>query len=108
MHSVGAVDRTSQLYIHGYLDDDGLAGLREAGAVGDTLGLFFNENGECANHPICGRIVSVSLDDLRQAPYSVVVAGGSEKLPVLQAAMRGKLLNVLVTDFTTATALLES
>ena len=107
VHSVGPVDRTSQLYIHGYLDDDELERLREVGAAGDTLGVFFDQSGQVANHPICDRIVSVSLDDLRQAPYCVVVSGGPAKLPALRAALYGRLMNVLVTDFATATALVE-
>jgi DNA-binding transcriptional regulator LsrR (DeoR family) len=107
VHSVGPVDRTALLHIHGYLDDDALDQLRALGAVGDTLSRFFNQDGECVPHPICDRVVGLSLDDLRQIPYSVVVAGGAEKVPVLQAAMRSRLLNVLVTDVATATALLE-
>jgi lsr operon transcriptional repressor len=108
MHSVGPVDRSALLYIHGYLDDDELERLRALGAVGDTLSQFFDETGKYVQHSICERVVGLSLDDLRQIPYSVVVAGGLEKVPVLQAAMRSRLLNVLVTDVATATALLES
>jgi lsr operon transcriptional repressor len=107
MHSIGTVDRTALLYVLGHLDDDDLARLRAQGAVGDTLGQFFDDSGQCVDHPICDRTVSLSLDELRQAPYSVVVSGGLEKVEALRGAMRGKLLNVLVTDFETATALVE-
>jgi DNA-binding transcriptional regulator LsrR (DeoR family) len=107
LHSVGPVDRTALLYIHGFLDDDDLARLCALGAVGDTLSQYFDRSGQRVQHPICDQVVGLSLDDLRQAAYSVVVAGGSEKVEVLRAAMRGRLLNVLVTDYVTATALLK-
>lgn len=107
LHSVGPVDRSALLYLHGYLSDEDLADLRALGAVGDTLGQFFDESGDCVRHSICKRAVAISLDDLRRIPYSVMVSGGTEKVETLRAALKGRLMNVLITDSRTAGHLLE-
>jgi DNA-binding transcriptional regulator LsrR (DeoR family) len=107
LQSVGPVDQSALLYLHGYLNDDDLEDLRARGAVGDMLGQFFDSQGEYVQHPICERAIAISLEDLRHIPRSVVVAGGPEKVKALRAAMRGKLLNTLITDSLTAVKLLK-
>lgn len=107
LHSVGPVDRSALLYLHGYLSDGDLEDLRARGAVGDMLGQYFDRQGECVQHPVCERTIALSLEDLRHIPRSVVVAGGPEKVEVLRAALRGRLLNILITDSLTARMLLK-
>lgn len=107
LHSLGPIDKSAILYLHGYLTDSDLGQLRELGAVGDTLSQFFDSAGNCVPHPICRRVVGLTLEELRKIPFSVVVAGGREKIDVIRVAARSGILNVLVTDFYTANALLE-
>ena len=107
LQSVGPVDRSALLYLHGYLNDDDLRDLRTRGAVGDMLGQFFDSQGEYVRHPICERAIAISLEDVRRIPRSVVIAGGPEKVDVIRAAIRGRLLNTLIADSLTALKLLR-
>jgi DNA-binding transcriptional regulator LsrR (DeoR family) len=106
--SVGTVDEEALLYQIGYLTDDVLQQLKEAGAVGDLLGQFFDAEGTPVDNPLTGRIMALQLEELRQIPYSVLVSGGADKVTAILAAMRGSYVNVLVTDAHTAQQLLES
>lgn len=107
MHSVGPVDTSALLYIHDYLDEKVLVALRKCGAVGDMLGRYFNDQGKPIPFSLHERIIGLDLEDVSRIPWSIVIAGGKEKVPVLKAAMAGKLLNVLITDADTARRLMD-
>jgi deoxyribonucleoside regulator len=99
---------SDQLYVRvGMIQQAEMDAVRER-AVGDVCGRFFDENGrECAA-PFTERIVGVELADLRRARLSVGVACGADKAAPLLGALRGKLVNALVTDEATAAELLRA
>jgi len=107
IQGIGPVDRSALLYIHGYLSDQELEKLESGGGVGDMLGRFFDLIGNPVDNPLDNRIIGLNLDDIARIPWSVVVAGGAEKIPALQAALHRQLINVLITDITTARMLLK-
>ncbi|MGC9397531.1 MAG: sugar-binding transcriptional regulator [Anaerolineae bacterium] len=107
IQSVGPVDETALLYLHGHLSDEDLRFLQERGAVGDMLGHYFDAQGKPVLNPISERIIGLSLEDIARIPLSLVMAGGPEKVPVLLAALRGRLFNVLITDAWTAQQILH-
>ena len=107
LQSVGPADDTATLYVHGYLSKAELNSIMEANAVGDALGRFFNAEGQHVPTLCDDRIIGPTLDDLRSLPWSVAIAGGSAKVPVIDAALKGQIFNVLVTDEQTARALLN-
>jgi DNA-binding transcriptional regulator LsrR (DeoR family) len=72
--------------------------LRGKGAVGDILLRFFDENGKPVKGPLSNRVVSMSLEQLTRANRAIAVAGGARKRKAIQGALRGKWINVLVTD----------
>jgi deoxyribonucleoside regulator len=77
-------------------------------AVGDICGRFFDENGrECAAS-FTERTVGIELADLRKARLAVGVACGADKVAPLLGALRGRLINALVTDEGTARELLRA
>ena len=80
--------------------------LQNCGAVGDIALRFFDENGQAVQHEIFDRIVGLNLDQIKKIPRVIGAAGGEEKFEVIRAALRGKLLNVLITDEKTAMRLL--
>ena len=106
INSVGTVDSRCLVVVHHYLSEEGLAELQALGAVGDVYGQFFDRDGNYVPFELCERVIGPALDDLREAPYSVVVAGGPDKVEAIRAALRGGLMNVLITDCQTASALL--
>ena len=78
-----------------------------AGMVGDVGARFFDLDGMPLNHNISRRVIGLSLDQFKKIPNRVVAAGGPTKAESLQAALRGGIITVLVTDASTARSLLK-
>jgi DNA-binding transcriptional regulator LsrR (DeoR family) len=81
--------------------------LSQSGAVGDILLRFFDVYGRPVNSPLSNRVVSMNLEELRRVRRSIAVAGGRRKYQAILGALRGKLINVLVTDRCTAENLVQ-
>lgn len=70
--------------------------LKERKAVGEAFGVFFNQEGQVI-HRLAR--VGLHLEDLESIPYSILVAGGHQKAPVLAAyAKLAPSQTILVTD----------
>lgn len=82
--------------------------LRARGAVGDVLLRFFDARGAPVASPLNQRVISMQLDQLRRVDRSIGVAGGERKFPAILGALRGRWVNVLVTDLLTARRLTEA
>ena len=81
--------------------------LQERGAAGDINLRFFDAAGKMLPSDLDDRVVGLSLEDFRTIPHVVGVAGGAGKLGAIRGALRGKLLDVLITDHVSAQTLLE-
>lgn len=81
--------------------------LIKAGAVGDVLGVIIDKKGNPIDHSINERVVGIGLDDMRRIPNTILAAGGSYKIPVINAILRKGLARVVVTDETSARSLLS-
>lgn len=86
--SVGALTPHSVFYEYGLLTREEIASLETAGAVGDVLCHFVNEEGEVISHPVNDRVMAVNPADLRSTRDVILVSGGWEKLKAITAAMR--------------------
>lgn len=84
------------------------AELVAADMVGDIAGRFFDRDGKLIEHEINHRVIGLTLDQIAAIPTRVVVAAGPPKVAPLLVAMRRGLLNVLITDESTAKALLQA
>src|SRR5690606_6511198 len=97
-----------ELYVStGLVETAELADLREAGAVGDMCGRFFDRDGNECESPYSERVVAIGLEDRRRAKTSIAMACGPQKVAAIGGALRGKLINRLVTDEETARSVLE-
>ena len=74
----------------------------EAGAVGDVLYNFIDENGVLVSHEVNDRVISVNLAHLRRCPERVLVSGGKEKWIAVLAAIKTLTPTTLITDEQTA------
>jgi DNA-binding transcriptional regulator LsrR (DeoR family) len=83
------------------------AKLLAAGAVGDVCHRFFDKNGRSVSTDLDTRVLGIDPDTLRAIPRRVGFAGGPTKHNAIHAALTGGWVNVLVTDITTANALLS-
>jgi len=82
--------------------------LLEKGAVGDIALRFFDSNGRGLTANINDRIIGITLEQLKRIRRVVGVSGGPEKSAALLGALRGGLINVLITDSLTAQKLVEA
>ncbi|HML21941.1 MAG TPA: sugar-binding transcriptional regulator [Aggregatilinea sp.] len=103
---IGAASPTSWIMRNDVLSTAELNDLRAAGAVGETALRFFDAQGQPVETPLNDRILGITLDELKQIDRVVGMVGGPEKVDVVRAAMRGHLIDVLITDHLSAQALL--
>jgi DNA-binding transcriptional regulator LsrR (DeoR family) len=82
--------------------------LRNAGAVGEICGRFFDAKGNECNSPWRNRVIAIELSCLRKIPQVIGVAAGPDRAPAVAGAMRGGLLKSLLIDETGAQALLAT
>lgn len=76
------------------------------GAVGDLAGRFFDRDGQPVDDEWNRRVIGLTLEQISRIPTRVVAAGGPEKVEAIMAAIRGRLVSVLITDQHVASALL--
>jgi len=82
--------------------------LKARGVVGDIALQFFDAAGAKVDHPINNRIVGTDLRRIKAIARVIGVAGGAGKVKAIRAALRGGLVNVLVTDDRTVARLLTA
>jgi len=79
----------------------------ERGAVGLALGQFIGADGGVIEGELAGRVIGLSIQDLKKTPTRICIAGGVEKITVLRAILNEGYATHLVTDALTARGLLE-
>ena len=79
--------------------------LQSRRAVGDIALRFFDDGGAPVSTSLDDRMLGISTEQLRKVKQVVAVAGGSDKLAAIAAALRAGIVDVLITDRITAEAL---
>ncbi len=95
--SVGELAETSVLRQQQIITADEMRSLRDHGAVCDTVGSFFNANGETVTHPIADLSLSVGVENLRGRNV-ILLAAGLEKVRATMALLRSGLVRGLIID----------
>jgi DNA-binding transcriptional regulator LsrR (DeoR family) len=85
-----------------------LKSLSDRGAVGDICLRFFDANGAPVVTPLNDRVIAIELSELRPVDRVVGIAGGRRKFAAIRGALRGRRVNVLITDRSTAERLVKS
>ena len=73
----------------------------------DISTCFFDKNGQYTENIFSDRTVALSLEQLRKIPTIVAVAGGDKKIKAIHGALKGGLMDVLVTDEVVARSILK-
>lgn len=107
LFTAGPCDAASAHVENGYLTAADIAELARRGAVGDLLGRYIDADGNIVDPQLDARTVGVSLDRVREAPRSIFVTAGAAKHDIARTVVSNGLCSVLVTDESTARALLE-
>ncbi|KQQ20626.1 sugar-binding transcriptional regulator [Rathayibacter caricis DSM 15933] len=76
--------------------------LSEAGAVGDICLHFFDAQGRLIETGFSERTVGIDAAAMRAVPRRVGIAGGARKYEAVRAALRGRWIDVMITDVDTA------
>jgi DNA-binding transcriptional regulator LsrR (DeoR family) len=90
-----------------YLGEEFIPALRDAGAVGDICGRYFDRNGKVLPSGLEDRILGVTVKQLRKARLAVAVAHGAGKGRAVAAALRTGLVSALFVDRACAEVILE-
>ncbi len=94
------------LYHGGHISRGVLKNLIESGAVGDVTARHFDEFGNETDIDFHDRLIGIARNDLMAIPTRLGVAGDVAKAPAILGALRGGYVNMLVTDSSTARAVL--
>lgn len=90
-----------------FFTEEQFAFARSLGAVGQVNLRFIAADGTPVRSELDSLVIGVTLEQLMRTPMRIGVAGGASKREAILAALRGKWLNVLVTDVDMARWLLE-
>ena len=102
---IGQMGGNAPLLEDGFITTAQLDEMREAGAVGEVVGGVFDAEGRYIDTETTRLIGSFRIEPDREKPV-IAIAAGLSKLQAIRSALRGKLINGLVTDESTARALL--
>ncbi len=102
---VGQMDKKAQLHVDGFVSRNELLELMRLGAVGELTGWAYDTRGRFLKGGTNARLTSVP-HPVPAAALTVAAAVGPAKVPAILAALRGKLINGLITDEATARSLL--
>ena len=90
-----------------YVTQEDLIAFSNAGAIGEFSGYHINLNGEPVNILQNECVVGLTLDEIRALPKVVGVGNGLYKASTILGALRGGLIDVLITDDVTAREVLR-
>lgn len=96
---IGSVEPSiSSLTRAGYINEQELAAIRQSGAVGDICARQFDIGGNVLEIELNQRVVGIDIESLKEIKCVIGVAGGVLKAPAILGALRGEIVDILVTD----------
>jgi DNA-binding transcriptional regulator LsrR (DeoR family) len=102
---VGQMDKNAQFHLDGFINRQELSELMKLGAVGELTGWAYDARGRFLKGGTNRRLTSLP-HPVPATALTVAAALGPAKVPAILAALRGRLINGLITDEATAKALL--
>lgn len=104
---IGALDESATIFKENMINHNDLVLLKMNGAVGDILSQFYDKNGNKIECDLHNRLVTTSLDTLKNMNNVVALAGGPDKVESIHAALTAGYIDVLITDEDTAESLVK-
>ena len=104
--SVGTVRPNALFFRLGYTGIEEQEKIQKS-SVGDICSRFFDVEGRICNRDLDDRTVGITLSELRDKEFSIMISGGEATINAIRAALKGRYANVLITDQFTGKALLE-
>lgn len=104
---IGGMGDDATILGNGILSKNDFLYLSMKGAVGDILSHFIDKDGNPVQTDVDKRLISTSLETIRELDNVIGVAAGLSKIEAIRAALRGRYLDILITDEETAAKLVE-
>jgi deoxyribonucleoside regulator len=104
---IGAPTDVSNLVETGYYSEEQIKEMKEQGIVGDICSRFYNDQGQIYDLETMKYTIGISIEDLKKINKVIGIAGGKEKVRSILGALRGNLIDVLITDVNTANLILD-
>lgn len=106
--SVGTLSDDATMLKLGYVNPTEKAFLESKGAVADIACRWIDQEGKPVELPQTIHPIGITLNDLRNIPERLLVAGGANKAEAIHASLRGNYATHFITDEAVAKALLAS
>ena len=81
--------------------------LKKNKAVGSICAQYYDKEGRAVKSEWNDHCIAMPLSQIRQNRMTVGVASGSDRVDAILGALRGNLINVLISDSETATEVLK-
>jgi len=98
---VGGLFETSQIVRSKIFSKESIEKIKQAGAVGEVAGNFFDKNGKFISIKETQKITSADIDFFKKST-TVLVAGGRYKISQIKSVLKSGLFTGLITDEETA------
>jgi DNA-binding transcriptional regulator LsrR (DeoR family) len=102
---LGDLSEDSNLIRMGWFSPQEVTGARVGGTVGDMMGHdFLDIDGRPSRDIMEGRVIGLTLDELRPIPNVIAIASESSKTAIILAALRTGMVHTLATSLANAAA----
>jgi DNA-binding transcriptional regulator LsrR (DeoR family) len=98
----------SSIFRSGFMDEKEITEVMERGGVGNFCGLILDREGEILDIEANRRSMAVNLEELRERCGKIIgVAAGRKKSHAIESILKGKWLDVLITDSAAARPIVD-
>lgn len=94
---IGALSNKSTVIRSEYYSDEDFIKFKKSGAVGDLCSYLFDCKGNILSS-LANKVIGVDIKTLKKIPFVIGIAGGKDKVEAIFGALKGSLINVLITD----------
>ncbi|MDP3448748.1 MAG: sugar-binding domain-containing protein [Eubacteriales bacterium] len=99
---IGNFTNQTGLVPKSFMFEDEYKDLQKKNAIGEICTYYFNADGTIIESGINERVFAIDYESYIKIPIRVGIAGGDEKTQAIIGAIKGRLINVLITDLDTA------
>ena len=104
---IGSMQKDSSILKAGIRTEEEYTELIQKGAVGEIVGRIYDKEGQVVDEDLRRKMIGLSTQQIKKIPVRVGISYGKDKVEAIKGAIKGEMINVLVTDATTAEKLME-
>ncbi|MNL12925.1 Deoxyribonucleoside regulator [compost metagenome] len=106
--SIGDLSEQATMVKTGTFPAEEIAVLTQRGAVANLCASFLDRSGQELEMDRKNRLIGLTASELRAIPTVIAIAGGDQKADAIAAALKGKWIDILVTDTAAARKIVTS